>query len=144
MRGRRCNMRVSVDVKQKSKIKNVTSQYEKQAQRAVFLGCSKIQEVAVTEILRGAKSGQIYSRGGKSHQASAAGEYPASDTGNLASNINVQIQTGGLSGIVESKANYSSYLEFGTSRMAARPFMFPSAERARAFIRKKFRELRAR
>ena len=142
-------MRVSVDVEHKTRVDKVSAQYRKQAKDAVYSGCFKILDIAVTEVLRGAKSGQIYSRGGKSHQASAAGEYPASDTGNLASNINVQIQTGGLSGTVESKAAYSSYLEpsgveFGTSTSGARPFMQPSAERARPFIRKKFAELKAK
>jgi len=137
-------MRVSVDVEHKTRVDKVSAQYRKQAKDAVYSGCFKILDIAVTEILRGAKSGQIYSRGGKSHQASAAGEYPASDTGNLASNINVQIQTGGLSGTVESKAGYSSMLEYGTSKMAARPFMQPSAERARPYIRKKFTELKAK
>ncbi len=137
-------MRVSVDVKHKSKIKSVTGQYEKQAQRAVFLGCSKIQEIAITEIPSGGRTGRQYRRGGKMHTASAAGEYPASDNGNLVQNIFVNIAVGGLSGVVESKANYSSMLEYGTSKMAARPFMQPSAERARPFIRKKFAELKAK
>ena len=137
-------MRVSVDVEHKTRVDKVSAQYRKQAKDAVYSGCFKILDIAVTEILRGAKSGQIYSRGGKSHQSSAAGQYTASDTGNLASNINVQIDTGGLSGTVESKANYSSMLEYGTSKMAARPFMQPSAERARPFIRQKFRDLKAK
>lgn len=137
-------MRVTTKIKTKPRHKAITKQYEQQARQAVFLGCSKIQEIAVTEILRGVKSGIVYTRGSVTHKASAAGEYPASDTGNLAANINVQVAPNGLSGVIESKANYSSFLEFGTSKMAARPFMQPSAERARAFIRKKFRELKAR
>ena len=137
-------MRVTTKIKTKPRHRAIARQYEKQARDAVFLGCSKIQEIAVTEILRGAKSGIVYTRGSVTHKSSAAGEYPASDTGNLAANINVQVAPNGLSGVVESKANYSSFLEFGTSKMAARPFLFPSAERARAFIRKEFRKLRAR
>ena len=70
-------MRVSVDVKHKTRVDKVSAQYRKQAKDAVYSGCFKILDIAVTEILRGAKSGQIYSRGGKSHQASAAGQYPA-------------------------------------------------------------------
>ncbi len=135
--------RVKVKVSHNSKVQNVTKQYEAQARNAVKDGCLRIQRIAVTEIASGGRTGRQYSRGGKTHTASAAGEYPATDTGNLAQNIFVNIAVNGLSGVVESKAKYSSFLEFGTSKMAARPFMFPSAERARAFIRKKFRELRA-
>ena len=137
-------MRVSVDVKHKPKFDKVSAQYRQQAKDAVYAGCFKIQGIASTEILSGTKTGRIYKRGSESHQASAAGEYPASDFGNLANNINVQIKAGGLSGTVESKANYSSMLEYGTSKMAARPFMQPSAERARPFIRQKFRDLKAK
>ncbi len=137
-------MRVSVDVEHKTRIDKVLKEYRKQAKDAVYAGCFKIQGIASTEILSGTKTGRIYKRGSESHQASAAGEYPASDFGNLAININVQIKAGGLSGTVESKANYSSMLEYGTSKMAARPFMQPSAERARPFIRQKFRDLKAK
>ena len=35
---------------------------------------------------------------------------------------------------VESNALYSSFLEFGTSKMLARPFLFPATERSRPKI----------
>ena len=136
--------RVKVKVFRESKMQKIAKQYEAQCRNAVKDGCLRIQRIAVEEIGSGGRTGRKYRRGGKMHTASAAGEYPATDTGNLAQNIFINIDVGGLSGVVESKANYSSFLEFGTSKMAARPFMFPSAERARSFIRKKFRELRAR
>ena len=50
---------------------------------------------------------------------------------NPISNINGNIQMGGLSGIVESMADYSEALEFGTSKMGARPFLQPSLEQSR-------------
>ena len=136
--------RVSVKLKRTSRYKDVSDQYLSQSKRAVFLGCEEIRTIAVNGIKDGIKTGKKYPRGGKTHTASAAGEYPAADLGNLDGNINTNILLGGLVGIVESKAAYSSSLEFGTSRMAARPFMLPSAVRARPFIRKKFRELKAR
>ena len=137
-------MRVTTKIKTQPRHRAITQQYEQQAREAVSSGCEKIKEIAVTEIRRGVKSGRFYTRGGKQVQASAAGEYPATDSGFLANNIFVKVAPNGLSGEVESKMNYSAALEFGTSKMAARPFMQPSAERARAFIRKKFRELKAR
>ena len=40
-----------------------------------------------------------------------------------------------------SQAKYSSALEFGTSKMGARPFMQPSAEEVRPKIRRRARSL---
>lgn len=63
---------------------------------------------------------------GRNHVPSAPGKPPNEDTGFLRSNINVT-QPGPLRVRVSSDAPYSQFLEFGTSRMAARPFMGPAA-----------------
>ena len=57
----------------------------------------------------------------------------ASDTGNLVSQIMVN-QKSPDEILVESNATYSSFLEFGTSKMLARPFLFPATERSRPKI----------
>jgi HK97 gp10 family phage protein len=58
------------------------------------------------------------------------------DTGFLRSNIEADVSRvlRDAVGYVISGADYSSFVEFGTSRMAAQPFMFPAYEaNARAF-----------
>ncbi|MGY9060028.1 MAG: HK97-gp10 family putative phage morphogenesis protein [Candidatus Puniceispirillales bacterium] len=35
---------------------------------------------------------------------------------------------------VQSNADYSKYLEYGTSKMLARPFLFPASEKSTAKI----------
>ena len=37
---------------------------------------------------------------------------------------------------MESRADYSKFLEFGTAKMRARPFMFPALEKNRNKIRR--------
>ena len=69
----------------------------------------------------------------RTHQASAPGQAPASDTGNLVSQIIVRPKNPDEVA-VESNALYSSFLEFGTSKMLARPFLFPATERSRPKI----------
>ena len=60
--------------------------------------------------------------------------HAAVDTGNMLGSINAH-KTGPLSGEVEAAAYYSIYVELGTRRMAAQPFMVPAAEVVRpAFI----------
>lgn len=97
---------------------------------------------AIQGIQRGPKSGTVYRRGNVSHQASAPGQYPASDTGRLAGSVRMEMPTqGNLTGRVGTAVAYGPYLEFGTSRMAARPWLLPSFERAKIGLEK---ELRAR
>lgn len=67
---------------------------------------------------------------GKAHIPSAPGQPPNQDTGVLAGNIETT-QPSPLVVEVSSNAPYSSALEFGTSRMAARPFMAPARDRVR-------------
>ena len=123
--------RVSTRVVRK---KRMLDKYEKGAlngiRRAVALGAVNVQREAVKSIQEGGKSGVVYQKYNprRVHQASAAGEPPASDTSLLASNISLDIDPDGLGASVDSRADYSSFLEFGTSKMAARPFMQPALE----------------
>jgi phage gpG-like protein len=98
--------------------------------------------LAVSGIQRGPKTGARYRRGGVVHQASAPGQYPASDTGRLASNVRFELPTpSNMTGRVGTNIAYGPYLEFGTSRMAARPWLLPSFERAKIGVE---RELKAK
>lgn len=65
--------------------------------------------------------------GYKTHRASAPGEAPAIDYGNLRSGISVEM-TGETTAMVGVAADYGAPLEFGTRKMAARPFMRPSVD----------------
>lgn len=97
---------------------------------------------AVAGIQGGPKSGRTYIRGGVAHTASAPGQYPASDTGRLASGVRMELPTlSNITGRVGTAVAYGPMLEFGTSRMAARPWLLPSFERAKVGVEK---ELRAR
>ncbi len=98
--------------------------------------------LAVAGIQGGPKSGLTYRRGNVTHQASAPGQYPASDTGRLAGSVRFELpQPGNMTGRVGTSVAYGPMLEFGTSRMAARPWLMPSFERAKIGVEK---ELRAR
>lgn len=59
------------------------------------------------------------------HEASAPGMPPHSDTGNWIAQLHhsTYISTSGVSKRVTAGANYSRYLEHGTSKMAPRPVM---------------------
>ena len=98
-------------------------------------GAQLIRGEAIRSIQNGPKSGRIYEKYNprRTHRSSAPGQAPASDTGNLVSQIRVREENKDLIK-VESNALYSSFLEFGTSKMLARPFLFPATERSRPKI----------
>lgn len=83
--------------------------------KALFAAGEMIQVEAQIGITTGAVSG-------KNHVPSTPGQYPNQDTGVLGNNIET-VQKEPLLVEVSSNAPYSAALEFGTSRMAARPFM---------------------
>lgn len=69
-------------------------------------------------------------------------EAPAVVSGTLASSITVEM-VAPAEMRVGSSAPYAAYLEFGTSDMAARPFLRPAVERVRGEIAQLAREVLA-
>lgn len=93
-------------------------------QRALYAAGQMIEIEAEISITAGSVSG-------KGHVASLPGEAPNADTRLLDTNINTVV-VGENRVNVEATAPYAGFLEFGTSRMEARPFMGPAANRKRA------------
>ena len=129
-----------MDIKVKvSNIQKVLSQLEKLEkdmevpfQEIVKGGGQQIRNEAIKSIQAGGKSGIVYQKYNprREHRASAPGQAPASDTGNLVSKIIVKQKSRNRVN-VESNANYSAYLEYGTSKMQPRPFMLPAFEKSK-------------
>jgi hypothetical protein len=71
-------------------------------------------------------AGRSYTRGGATHVASAPGYPPNIDTGALLNDIHVEPR-GALVRAVTTSMDYAPHLEYGTTNMAARPFMGPMA-----------------
>ncbi len=111
---------------------------DKEIRKALFLSAQKVEREAKDSIRSGNKSGRIYQRRTITHRASAAGEAPASDTGRLLNSISSYTErTGKLEAFITAGrglVNYARHLEFGTAKMAARPFMFPAYEKSKGWI----------
>lgn len=88
--------------------------------RALFAAGNLIEDHAKGLIVAGSVSG-------KGHVPSLPGQPPSADTRVLDGNIET-VQVAPLKVEVSSNAPYSAALEYGTSKMAARPFMGPSVE----------------
>lgn len=93
----------------------------------------EIHNDAKKSLNEGGKSGKTYKkyRPRRTHKASAKGEAPATDTGNLVNSIKVNEQIG-LKAQVQAGAKYAGYLEDDLDR----PFMQPAYEENLDFLDK--------
>jgi len=127
-------------------LKAMGPKLEAEVGKAVTGTALELQGDVKKRIQRGPKTGAVYDtifrtingrvvpmgpRPGGPHQASAPGESPASDTGRLTGSIFFDTQ-GPLTATVGSRLVYALWLEYGTSRMAARPYFRPAVEAMRA------------
>lgn len=94
--------------------------------RALASSVVELDAYAKAKISGGGRSGRVYRRRTVTHQASAPGEFPKSDTGQLVSSLFFRVGADKLSAFFGTKLNYGRYLEFGTSRMGARPWLRPT------------------
>lgn len=93
--------------------------------KVLYEGALQTHGEAVRSIQAHGSAGVTYGR----HTASAPGNPPNTDTGNLVANITVQKITGGFDVGSRSGAPYGAALEFGTSKMMPRPWLRPAAEK---------------
>jgi HK97 gp10 family phage protein len=83
-------------------------------------------ELIRQEAMRSIREGTVRGYG---HVPSRPGETPKGDTGELELGIVVRPRASGKTVEVVSTAPYSIALEFGTHKMAERPFMRPAAKK---------------
>lgn len=112
------------------RLPQISAQLHAEASREVRTTAFEV-EADIKNAMMGAKSGRIYG----SHQASAPGEAPAVDTGNLVNSIVTEAKPGSLTATVSTAVEYAPHLEFGTVNMQPRPAWVPAAERARPRFR---------
>lgn len=102
------------------------------AGRVLFVGADRIKAEAQRSITAGSVSG-------KGHVPSAPGEAPNNDTGVLKGNIEAVLKEP-LVAEVSSNAPYAAALEFGTSKMAERPYMRPARDKEAGTIGRMFEQ----
>lgn len=149
-------MRMEIDIQGLSQLTRQLGELTGDADAALLevitRAVTDTRRLAVQGIERGPASGRVYThhfwtdangklrRGrerAKPHRASAEGQYPMNDTGRLATSIAVENPAiGRMRGAVGTDVMYGRYLEFGTSRMRARPWLLRSFKTATADIEK--------
>jgi HK97 gp10 family phage protein len=113
-------------------LRRLSGDLREEAGKAVLATAVEMRADIVKSIQRGPASGITYEKykPRRTHTASAPGQPPMSDTARLANSITFD-RLGDLTASVGSELNYAPWLEYGTSRMAARPFFRPAVERMR-------------
>jgi HK97 gp10 family phage protein len=100
---------------------------EKLVTSALFNGAEIIEKSAKISITTG-------SVGGEKHIRSKPGEAPNNEFGDLVRGIEAA-RYGPLRARVTSNAPHATPLEFGTSKMAARPYMVPARNKNKKEVR---------
>ena len=108
------------------------------ADRVVRATAFDIQADTARRIQTGPKTGRIYRRGKRAHQASAPGESPATDLGALAASYRAKPVRRGIWRVGSPQA-YAAPLEFGDrrGRLKARPHLRPSFAAAKKVMRRR-------
>ena len=125
------------------RLRALAKELEGPLREAVGESAAQVRRNAIAA-MRGPKSGRVYrAPGGGSRRASAPGEAPAVSSGRLIGSLRISTGADGLSasvGVDEAAAPHARALEFGTSRVAARPFLAPALEASRDDIERRIRE----
>lgn len=112
-----------------AKFKALSDNAKKKAMPRMNLAVANIHSKIVQSIQGGSRSGREYKRGSITHQASAGGEPPKSDTGNLAGKIffgKATLEGNTFTGEIVARAKYAKMLEEGTRHIEPRPYMHPA------------------
>lgn len=112
--------------KHSDRLNRMAKQTAQKVLQALYVSGQQIEITAERSITEGSVSGA-------GHVPSAPGQPPNANTRLLDTSIETTIEARGNNPVVHvtSNAPYSSPLEFGTSKMAERPFMRPAAEKHR-------------
>lgn len=132
------------------KIRNLTPETVKRLQGAIVLGSQALENSMKTSVRlpgqgvlyttnfitigRGPTRRVIATTPRTPHRASAPGDPPASDTGRLLGSITTTFFNNRLAAEIGPATSYARFLEFGTDRMAPRPFVVPAYTKNRKAI----------
>lgn len=92
------------------------------AMQGVVQAIGIVEQHAVHLLTNPPKTGRVYRRRGVSHQASAPGEAPASDTGRLVGSRRIVFDQANIRARLIFADKKAAWLEHGTRRMLPRPW----------------------
>ena len=114
-------------------LRNMTDDMREGVNKVVLNEALRLRGLVIEKVQRGPATGRTYTKYNprRVHTASAPGQAPMTDTERLASSVYFTQAFGarrGLEAQVGSNLVYAAHLEYGTKRMAARPYFRPAIE----------------
>jgi len=127
----------------KKTLRGFDKEIDDSLERAINIAAQTIRTQAIRLISKGARSGVKYTRylPYRTGIASAQGEPPKSDTGRLVASIDATIDADKVGATVGTNLDYGLFLEVGTSKMRARPWLTPAFELTRPSNIKRFQNV---
>lgn len=102
---------------------------------AIKACCERVRSTALNDMAKTPRNNNVTYHG--NHHPSLPGNPPAPDTGNLRASIHYTTEKLGensVVGIVGTDVDYGKMLEYGTSKVAPRPWLKPSLDKNESFI----------
>lgn len=121
------------DISWKVESNRMTGEIQGQIRNVTYEAVRRTCDRVLADVIRRMHipgTGRIYTRGGLTHQASAPGQAPAADAGDLIASyeIFVTLTPTGPAGIVGSTSPYAARLEYGGGNIAPRPALTPAMQ----------------
>lgn len=126
----------------KRKLVKLSKEMEKELSKQLLIGANQIRSEAIKSMKSSpADASRTYTRRTVTHSASFPANPPRVDTGNLVNSITVE--GGGLKYSVgsRSQAPYGKWLEFGTSTILARPWLFPAFMKVQKSLQERIKKV---
>lgn len=125
-------------------LSQVAPQIEDNMNKSIKLCCEKVrsdiqESMAKTE--RDMSKTYFTNNKTKAHHPSLPGNPPAPDTGNLRNSIRYEVHSEGseiygVVGSTQKDPDYAVFTEYGTNKMAPRPWLRPAMQKNNEWIRK--------
>lgn len=134
------SMRVRNVSRLERRLRALPGRYRDEIGREIAVSLVELDAHAKTSIQGGGRSGRLYRRRSIVHQASAPGEYPKTDTGQLVASLFFRMASDKLSGFFGSMLGYARHLELKAAEKGGRPWLSPTFQAKEAGIRARIRE----
>lgn len=125
-------------------LSKVAPQVESELSKTIELCCQKVRsdiQESMSHTQRDMSKTYFTNNKTKGHHPSLPGNPPAPDTGNLRNSIRYEIDSKGkevygIVGTTQKEPDYGVYTEYGTTKMAPRPWLRPAMQKNNELIRK--------
>lgn len=125
-------------------LSKVAPQVEHSLVNTIKLCCKKVQDdiqYSMAHTKRDMSKTYYTNNKTKAHHPSMPGNPPAVDTGNLRNSIRYEVhdegkEVYGIVGSTQKDPDYAVYTEYGTTKMAPRPWLRPAMKKNNEWIRK--------